>query len=232
VDRLARVVGRARAEAQPPGIPFLVGVTGSVAVGKTTIAEQLARLLPGGVAVVSTDSFLLSNEILDTKGLGLRKGFPESFDLAALGAFVAEVRRGGQVAIPVYSHVRYDVVPGEVRVVGPADVVVLEGVAVAHVAELLDLTVYVDAAEDDIERWFVDRFLRLCDEGRSQPASFFARFAGLDREQAEALAEDVWRAVNLVNLREHIAPFRSRADVVVVKGPDHRVTDVERRGTR
>jgi type I pantothenate kinase len=215
---LAQLILERRARAPSP---FVVGITGSVAVGKTAAAHILHALLvrrmgnPRG-AVLTTDGFLLPNAVLAARGLMLRKGFPESYDLAALTRFIASVRGGApEVRAPVYSHLAYDVVPDEFVVVRRPDVLIVEGLHVSRVlfGDLLDLSVYIDAAQEDIRRWYVERFLRL---GR----------APVGAESAVETALHIWSTVNEPNLVEHILATLDLADVVVVKGPDHAVQAV------
>jgi type I pantothenate kinase len=153
----------------------------------------------------------------------MRKGFPDSYDVPALQAFVAAARDGApDLSAPIYSHETYDIVPDEREVIGRVDVVVIEGVnALAATAGLVDLGVYIHADEDVVERWYVERFRRLCAE--ATPGSFYSQFAGLDAAQIDATAQHVWDTINVVNLRDHIEPSRVYADVVVEKLPDHRV---------
>jgi type I pantothenate kinase len=220
----ALVVERAEGKA-----PFVVSVTGSVAVGKSAAAAALAGALdPHSVAVVCTDGFLLSNRVLDARGLTARKGFPESFDHDALAQFILDVRAGAAEArAPVYSHATYDIVDGAVQVVRHPDVLVLEGLPFPE--DHVDFTVYLDADEADIERWFVARFRSLCADARTDDASFFRPFAGYTEEQATGFALGVWRAINHVNLEEHILPVRDTSDVILEKGRDHAVRRVRLR---
>ena len=226
-----------------PTPPFVLGVTGSVAVGKTTVSRLLAELLrrsPGRpkVALVTTDSFLLPNAVLESRGLLDRKGFPQTYDTDALLRFVMAIKSGAsEVACPVYSHVSYDIVPDEsIRIARP-DILVLEGLNVLQppvdpaelamsVADFVDFSVYVDAAEDDIERWFIQRFLTLRGSAFTDPDSFFRQYAVLGDDEAIALAHDVWRDINGPNLREHIIPTRGRASVVLRKDANHVIETV------
>ena len=212
--------------------PFVVGITGAVASGKSTLAEAVAgavRARGGTSDVVTTDGFLLPNRVLHERGLAMRKGFPESYDVDALTAFVDAVHGGAtDLTVPVYSHVTYDVVPGRGRPLAPASVVVVEGVnTLGALAGRLDLAVYLDASEADLEQWFLTRFHALCHEARSDPASFYRPFASMRADEVDAIACGTWTGINLVNLREHILPTRALADVVVSKGPDHRVLSIE-----
>ena len=208
-----------------PGAPCLVGVAGAVAVGKSTFADALAATLaPLAVEVVATDGFLLPNDELATVGLLHQKGFPASYDEGAIGAFLSALREGRRGEVPVYSHVTYDRVPGEARVVEPVDVVVLEGVNALQpaVAAALDLRVYLHAEEPVVRRWYVERFLELTAAAEHDEASFYRRFVDLDDAGRRSMAEAVWEGVNLVNLTEHILATRDAADVVLTKVEDHR----------
>ena len=212
--------------------PAVIGMSGAVASGKSTLALQLCEALwplPGDV--VNADGFLFPNEVLAARGLMGRKGFPETYDVHGMHRFVDQLRGNHpRVVAPRYSHESYDVVPGDEQVIVEARVVVLEGVSVlGAVASRCDVTVYVDADETDLERWFVDRFHALRAAARTDPRSFYARFADLPDALAEDLARHVWAETNLVNLREHVAPQRAVADVVLRKGPDHSIHAVELR---
>jgi type I pantothenate kinase len=209
--------------------PVLLGIAGGVGVGKSTTAELVREQLAAAsvaVEVVGTDAFLLPNDELERRDLSMRKGFPESFDTDALAAFVDAVEAGtGEVVVPVYSHETYDRVPGGLRVVARADVVVIEGVNALQppVVDHLDVALYIDAAEDDMRQWFVDRFLALCALARDDETSFYRGFAGMSEEQQRGIAEWTWREINLVNLRDHIAPTKDRATIVLSKRFDHSV---------
>ncbi|MET0420871.1 MAG: hypothetical protein ABW073_04140 [Acidimicrobiia bacterium] len=217
---------RDRAPRQHPGA-FVLSIDGSVAVGKSTTAAMLAQLLeapPGALdtAVVSTDGFLFSNRVLDERGLTMRKGFPESYDRDALASFVDAVRDGRrELHVPVYSHDTYDVLPDTVVVPMP-HVLVIEGLHTLGLAHVVDLSIYVDADEADIERWYTERFFELV----AARAGFYAQFASMDDATATDFAHAVWEEINSPNLHEFILPNRDRADVVVRKGSDHAVTDV------
>lgn len=184
------------------------------------------------VEVVATDGFLRSNEELASDGLLMHKGFPATYDTAAMTAFLADVAAGRPGRVPVYSHVTYDLVPGEVRVVAGADVVILEGVNALQpvVAAGLDLRVFIDADEPVVRGWFADRFLALVEAARDDAGSFYRRFVDLDADGRRAMAVAVWEGVNLVNLTDHILATRDAADVIVRKAPDHTMTLVPNGG--
>lgn len=215
--------------------PLVVGIGGSVAVGKSTSAELLAERLRSldatlVVEVVATDGFLLPNVRLDELGLTFEKGSPSTYDLGALAAFVDAVRRRDPATrVPVYSHVTYDVGDDE-RLVGPVDVVILEGLNVVTVdrgvTELLDLAIYLRADPAHVEEWFVDRFLQLRDEAADDPGSFFHQFVDLDDPTADTIARWTWREMNQPVFERHVEAAASSADVIVHKGADHSVTEV------
>lgn len=232
--RLAALVGSRSIDADGP---VVVGIAGSVAAGKTTLAEALrVELEQSDVAttVVGTDTFLFPNRVLFERGLMARKGFPESYDVVALLAFVDAVRTSRDaVAIPIYSHESYDIVVDGRVIVQPADadVVVIEGInTLGALAHQLDLGVYIDAPEADLARWYVKRFQQLCRQAGDNPTSFYRMFETLDDEEIEAIALETWRSVNLVVLRDHVAPTRALADVILVKGPDHAVLELREDG--
>lgn len=212
---------------------MLVGIAGAVAVGKSTLAEALSTALsPLAVEVVATDGFLRPNDELAAEGLLMQKGFPATYDTAAMATFLEDLGRGRAGRVPVYSHTTYDIVPGEVRVVEGADVVVLEGVNALQqeVAPLLDLRIYVDADEPVVRGWYLERFLRLIGAAKDDPTSFYRRFLDLDAGARRAVAVAVWEGVNLVNLTQHILATREAADLVVRKDGHHGMTLVDWRG--
>jgi type I pantothenate kinase len=210
--------------------PFVVAVTGSVAVGKSAAADALAEAFGADtarapVSVVCTDGFLYPNRELVARGIMERKGFPESFDHDALAQFLVTVRSGAAVAhAPVYSHATYDIVDGATQVVERPSVLILEGLPFPD--DHVDFTVYLDAATSDIEEWYVQRFCRLVADAASDESSFFRLFDGSTPDQAEAIARQVWASINLVNLEEHILPTRDASDVILVKDSDHAVRRV------
>lgn len=223
------------------GTPFVIGVAGSVAVGKSTIARLLRELLTRWegtprVELVTTDGFLFPNAELQRRGLMERKGFPESYDRRALLRFLSQVKSGApNVPAPFYSHLHYDIVPTAGIVVNRPDVLIVEGLNVLQppgpgrtlaVSDLFDFTVYVDARTSDIARWYEDRFLRLQRGAFLNPQSYFHRFAALSEEEARARARDIWTRINEPNLVQNILPTRPRASLVLRKGADHAVASV------
>ena len=229
-------------------VPFVVGVAGSVAVGKSTTSRVLRELLARWphhprVDLVTTDGFLLPNAELERRGLLRRKGFPESYDQRALLRFLAAVKSGDpEVAAPVYSHLLYDVLPGESLVIRAPDILVVEGLNVLQpprpradgrprmsVSDYFDFSVYVDASTVDVRRWYVERFLRLRRTAFADPASYFRRYASLSDDDARRTALGIWSGINEPNLVQNILPTRGRASLVLEKGPDHSVRRVRLR---
>jgi type I pantothenate kinase len=229
-------------------VPYVIAVAGSVAVGKSTTARILQALLARWpdhpqVDLVTTDGFLFPNRVLEERGLMERKGFPESYDLRRLVRFLADVKSGrAEVSAPVYSHLTYDIVPGEEQVVRQPDIVIVEGLTVLQtsdgrtgrapqlfVSDFFDFSLYVDADEADIEQWYLDRFLTLRETAFTDERSFFHHFAALSEDEAVQVARGIWRSINGVNLHENILPTRERARLVLEKDPDHSVRAVRLR---
>jgi len=224
-----------------PSTPFVIGVAGSVAVGKSTIARLLRELLARWedtprVELVTTDGFLHTNAELERRGIMDRKGFPESYDRRALLRFVSMVKSGAaEVRSPFYSHLSYDIVPDAEIVVRRPDVLIVEGLNVLQpptpgnrlaVSDLFDFTIYVDARTTDIARWYVDRFLSLQRGAFTNPSSYFHRFASLTEEQARERAIGIWKSINEPNLVNNILPTRARASLVLRKDSNHAVSSV------
>ncbi|HRD76627.1 MAG TPA: type I pantothenate kinase [Hyphomicrobiaceae bacterium] len=226
-------------------MPFIVGIAGSVAVGKSTTARALKALLARWpdhprVDLITTDGFLWPNKELETRGLMQRKGFPESFDTARLLNFLADVKAGrSSVAAPVYSHFHYDIVTGQSTIVDRPDILIVEGlnvfqparmpkggVEIPFVSDFFDFSIYIDADPAIIERWYVERFMRLRRTAFRDPAAYFHRYSGLTDEEAVAKALEIWRSINLKNLEENILPTRQRARLILTKGHSHRVESV------
>jgi type I pantothenate kinase len=221
--------------------PFVIGIAGSVAVGKSTIARLLRELLARWddtprVELVPTDGFLLPNAELERRGIMERKGFPESYDRRALLRFVSNVKSGAaEVRAPFYSHLSYDIVPNAEVVVRRPDVLIVEGLNVLQppapgnrlaVSDLFDFTIYVDARTADIERWYVDRFLSLQRGAFTNPQSYFHRYSTMTEDEARTRALDIWARINEPNLSQNILPTRARASLVLRKDSNHAVSSV------
>lgn len=225
--------------------PFIIGIAGSVAVGKSTTARVLKELLqrwPSSpkVDLVTTDGFLLPNEVLRRENLMERKGFPESYDVGALLRFLSAIKSGQpDVQAPLYSHMTYDVLPGAYVTIDRPDILIFEGINVLQtrdlpqdgkfvpfVSDFFDFSIYIDADETLVHHWYIDRFMRLRETAFKNPESFFHRYSQLSEEAARAIAEGLWANINLKNLRENILPTRPRADLVLRKGANHLIEEV------
>ncbi|HVI87749.1 MAG TPA: type I pantothenate kinase, partial [Dongiaceae bacterium] len=233
--------------------PYIIAIAGSVAVGKSTLARILQALMARWpdhprVDLVTTDGFLHPNAVLQERGLMGRKGFPESYDLKRMVQFLADVKAGkGQVTAPVYSHLAYDVVPGEWQVVSQPDVLIFEGLNVLQtstqwgakggsakpastiVSDFFDFSLYIDGEEADIESWYINRFLLLQRSAFRNPQSYFHHYRDLPEAEAVATAKRIWREINHVNLVENILPTRERARLILTKQADHRVGEIRLR---
>jgi type I pantothenate kinase len=227
-------------------VPYVIGIAGSVAVGKSTTSRILQALLshwPGHpqVDLITTDGFLFSRPALEAQGLMQRKGFPESYDVRRLVRFMADVKAGvPEVEAPRYSHLAYDLVPGDYQIVRQPDIVIVEGLNVLQtgegrrrmrmfVSDFFDFSIYVDANEDDIQQWYVERFMKLRDTVFRDPSSYFHRYAEIGADEARQVALDLWTTINLPNLRQNIAPTKERAHLILEKGRDHAVRRVKLR---
>lgn len=229
-------------------IPFVIGVAGSVSVGKSTTSRVLQALLSRWegntkVALITTDGFLYPNDILEEKGLMLKKGFPQSYDIHSLLNFVSDVKSGKkEVKAPKYSHQIYDVVPGEYEVISQPDVLILEGLNVLQsgmdyprdkprvfVSDYLNFSIYVDAEEEQLEEWYISRFMDYRELAKNAPDSYFYNFAQLSYDEANKIAKSVWREINRKNLKKNILPTRERANLILHKGENHKVDYVRLR---
>ncbi len=226
-------------------IPFVIGIAGSVAVGKSTTARLLQALLarwPASpkVDLVTTDGFLYPNSVLEAEGLMRRKGFPESYDRTALLTFLSDIKAGkGHVTAPIYSHFYYDVLPGQHISIDQPDILIIEGLNVLQssnlpkdgkpvpfVSDFFDFSIYIEAEEEILHTWYIERFIRLRETAFKDPESYFHKYSKVSHEEALKIAEDLWTQINLVNLRENIIPTRPRADLILTKGESHAIETV------
>ncbi len=226
-------------------VPFIIGVAGSVAVGKSTSSRILQSLLQrwpshNRVELITTDGFLYPNAALEKRDLMQRKGFPESYDVDALRQFLADVKSGEKnVKAPVYSHVFYDIVSDQYNQICQPDILIVEGLNVlqpaaildsdneqAFVSDYFDFSIYIDAEADEIREWYIERFLSLKDTAFLEPGAYFRRYADLTRDEAIDTARDIWTRINYANLIENILPTRGRADLIIHKAKDHSVDEV------
>lgn len=227
-------------------VPFIIGIAGSVAVGKSTTARILQTLLSRWpnhpkVDLVTTDGFLYPNRVLEERGIMKRKGFPESYDVRRFIQFLSDVKSGvPEVSAPVYSHLVYDIVPDQWQIVRQPDILIVEGLNVLQpprdrsnseliVSDFFDFSIYVDAREEDIVQWYVERFKLLRDTAFSHPLSYFRRYANLSDEEAVKVATGIWEEINGINLKKNIQPTRVRARLILEKGANHMVQRVKLR---
>ncbi len=227
-------------------VPFIIGIAGSVAVGKSTTARVLQELLARGeekpdVALITTDGFLYPNAVLSAQGLMEKKGFPQSYDLSSLLTFLSAIKAGKpDVKAPVYSHLAYDILPDIFETIDRPDILIVEGLnlfqvsravasdgnAIPFVSDFFDFSIFLDAEEPTIRNWYLARFLALRETAFKDPASFFHKFAVMPEQEVTALAIKLWDAINAVNLRDNILPTRRRADLILTKGEDHTISKV------
>lgn len=229
-------------------VPFIIGMAGSVAVGKSTTARILQRLLTRWpshrkVDLVTTDGFLLPNAELERQGILNRKGFPESYDLNAMLRFLTDIKAGArQVRAPIYSHLTYDVLTDQQLTIDNPDILLVEGLnvlqagrpprdgeAIPYVSDFFDFSIYMDADEEVLRGWYIDRFLQLRSTAFADPKSYFHRYATLSDAEARATANEIWESINLVNLRENVLPTRQRAHLILHKDANHVINEVSLR---
>lgn len=231
----------------PQKVPYIIGIAGSVAVGKSTFSRVLRACLARwpdhpAVDLVTTDGFLYPNRVLEVRGLMRRKGFPESYDQRLLLHFLADIKAGlPRVSAPIYSHLHYDIVPNALQNVEQPDILILEGLNVLQspdsirnssrvfVSDFFDFSIYLDASAETVERWYVERFLRLRETVFQNDASYFHRYASLSESEAIEIAASIWKEINLVNLVENIRPTRERAHIILEKDENHAVQNVRLR---
>ena len=230
--------------ATPDKVTYIIGLGGSVAVGKSTFARVLRACLAqwpdhAKVDLVTTDGFLYPNRVLEERGLMRKKGFPESYDQRRLLRFLADIKAGvSRVTAPVYSHLHYDIVPERLQAIERPDILILEGLNVLQspelgrtasrvfVSDFFDFSIYLDADEKTVRQWYVERFMRLRETVFQNPSSYFHRYAGLTDEEAAKTAERIWEEINLPNLRDNIEPTRERAHLILEKGASHGVEHI------
>ncbi|MCY7016908.1 type I pantothenate kinase [Streptococcus sanguinis] len=219
--------------------PFIIGVSGSVAVGKSTTSRLLQILLSrtfsnATVELVTTDGFLFPNKTLEDHGILNRKGFPESYNMELLLSFLDSIKNGQDCQIPVYSHETYDIVPQEMQEVKAADFVIVEGINVfqnpqnerLYMTDFFDFSIYVDAEVENIENWYLDRFKKMLTLAENDPKNYYHRFTTQAEEEVVAFAHNVWKSINLVNLLDYIEPTRNRAEIILHKAENHEIDEI------
>ncbi|MDR5617206.1 type I pantothenate kinase [Arsenophonus sp.] len=229
-------------------VPYVIGIAGSVAVGKSTTARLLQTLLSRWpehrkVDLITTDGFLYPNQILNERGIMKKKGFPQSYDMHRLVKFVSDIKSGvKQVTAPVYSHFTYDIVPDKKQVIEQPDILILEGLNVLQsgmdyphaphhvfVSDFVDFSIYVDAPENLLKKWYISRFLKFCQGAFSDPHAYFYHYSKLEQEEAINTAKTIWEEINKINLEENIIPTKERASLIMTKGSNHSITNVRLR---
>ncbi len=219
--------------------PFIIGISGSVAVGKSTTSRLLQILLSrrfkwASVEMVTTDGFLYPNKVLEEKNILDKKGFPESYDMELLLNFLDSIKNGEEFEIPVYSHEVYDIISDEKVTIQPVDFLIVEGINVfqnpqnqtLYVSDYFDLSIYVDADVANIETWYLERFQTLLKLAEKDPNNYYHRFTKMPFNQVLAIAQDTWKNINLANLEKYIEPTRSRADIILHKGQNHEIDEI------
>lgn len=219
--------------------PFIIGISGSVAVGKSTISRLLQLLLSrtfkeSSVEMVTTDGFLYPNKVLKRQNILNRKGFPESYDMELLLLFLDNMKNGITSHIPIYSHEIYDIIPDHYQTIESPDFLIIEGINVfqnqknnhLYMTDYFDFSIYIDADENDIEQWYIERFKSLLEIAKSDPNNYYQRFLNLPQKETEAFAKEIWSSINLVNLKEFIEPTRNRADLILHKTKNHKIDKI------
>ncbi|MGT2843789.1 type I pantothenate kinase [Streptococcus hongkongensis] len=219
--------------------PFIIGISGSVAVGKSTTSRLLQLLLSrtfksSKVEMVTTDGFLYPNSYLIEHNILNRKGFPESYDMELLLQFLDKMKTGKDAEIPMYSHEIYDIIPDQCQVIENPDFLIIEGINVfqnpqnnrIYMSDYFDFSIYIDADSNDIEEWYIQRFERILDLAKNDASSFYSKYAKMPRDEAIIFAKDVWKTINLENLEKFIEPTRTRADLILHKAKDHKIDEI------
>lgn len=219
--------------------PFIIGISGSVAVGKSTISRLLQLLLSrtfkeSSVEMVTTDGFLYPNKVLKRQNILNRKGFPESYDMELLLLFLDNMKNGITSHIPIYSHEIYDIIPDHYQTIESPDFLIIEGINVfqnqknnhLYMTDYFDFSIYIDANENDIEQWYIERFKSLLEIAKNDPNNYYQRFLNLPQKETEAFAKEIWSSINLVNLKEFIEPTRNRADLILHKTKNHKIDKI------
>lgn len=219
--------------------PFIIGVSGSVAVGKSTTSRLLQLLLSrtfkdSKVELVTTDGFLYPNHVLEAEKILNRKGFPESYDMEALLNFLDTIKNGTTAQIPVYSHEIYDIVPDKLQTIKAPDFLIIEGINVfqnpqnnrLYMSDYYDFSIYIDAENDNIEKWYLERFESLLDLAETDTKNYYHRFTNAPRQEIMQFAKDIWKSINLVNLEKYIEPTRNRAELILHKTENHKIDEI------